>query len=211
MRVAGTPPLSGIRQRWQCPASQNVIDVPTAGTNLSAVTHEERANWIRRGIILLLAIGVAAGVWFYPERKPPPAAAESAADAVHYDLEIFLYHQPGNADSEQMAASLAKVAEKYSKQVRLNVVDITAHPEKAAAEKVTRPPKTVMMVGEIRACKFQGVWTERQIQLKVDEILHGLERMGKDWRPDVKGMQNAPAGVPGAPGVPAPPGKPAAP
>ena len=169
------------------------------------MTHEERANWIRRGIILLLAIGVAAGVWFYPERKPPPPADEPAADAVHYDLEIFLYHQPGNADSEQMAASLAKVAEKYSKQVRLTVVDITAHPEKAAAEKVTRPPKVVMMAGEIRACKFQGVWTHRQLELKVEEILHGLERMGKEWRPDVKGMKSAPGGSPALPGKPATP------
>jgi hypothetical protein len=70
----------------------------------------------------------------------------------------------------------------------VNRVDIAAHPEIAQAEKVTRPPKVVMMAGETRACKFQGVWTQAQVEKKVEEILRGLKRMGDDWRPDVKGM-----------------------
>lgn len=175
------------------------------------MTHEERANWIRRGIILLIAIGIVVGVLLYPERKPETAAGKAGeASEVKYDLEIFHYHEPGNPDSEQIAASLDKVAKKYSKQVRVTRVDIKAHPEKALAEKVTKAPKVVMMAGEVRACKFQGLWTERQIEMKVEEILHGLERMGKDWRPAVKGMQPG-TNVPVPPASPVPPAKPAQP
>jgi len=60
-----------------------------------------------------------------------------------------------------------------------------------------------MMAGEVRACKFQGLWTQSQVERKVEEILRGLKRVDKDWRPDVKGMQ------PGANTAPAPPAKPA--
>lgn len=173
------------------------------------MTHEERAVWIRRGIILFIAVIIVAGVFLYP-KKPAPVLNSSANAEVKYDLEIFHYHQPQNPESEQIAESLKKVAQKYGKQIRVNTVDITAHPELAKAEKVTKPPKVVMMAGTIRACKFQGVWTQAQIEFKIEEILRGLKRMGKDWRPDVQGMKPATNGVPvpgGAPPVAVPPGK----
>jgi hypothetical protein len=39
------------------------------------------------------------------------------------------------------------------------------------------------------------LWPHDKIERKVEEILRGLKRMGKDWRPQVKGMQpvSAPA------------------
>ncbi len=153
------------------------------------MTHEERATWIKRVSLLFLAIAITAGVWLFPERKPVVTA--STEPAVVYDLEIYHYHVPGKFESEQIADSLNKIGEKYEKYVRVNRVDITAHPELAKAEKVTKPPKVVMIAGEVRACKFQGVWTYAQIEWKVEEILRGLERMSKDWRPNVKGMQPA--------------------
>lgn len=162
------------------------------------MTHEERANWIRRAFLLVLAIAIAAAAWFFPEGKPEIAVSDEPA--VVYDLEIYHYHVPGNAASEQIADSLNKIGAKYEKYVRVNRVDITAHPELAKAEKVTKPPKVVMMAGEVRACKFQGVWTYAQIEWKVEEILRGLERMGKDWRPAVKGMQ--PGANPASPSQP---------
>lgn len=171
------------------------------------MTHEERAIWIRRIFILLLVIGVIVGAWFFPQRKADPATGTdtSPATTIVYDLEIFHYHLPGNPESEQIADSLNMLSQKYEKYVRVTRVDITAEPERAKAEKVTRPPKVVMLAGEARACKFQGVWTYAQIERKVEEILRGLKRMGKDWRPDVKGMQTA---TDSEPFVPAPPSQP---
>lgn len=163
------------------------------------MTHEERANWIRRGIILFIAIGVLLGVWFYPEKKPEVRQAEQV-QAKHL-IEILHFHLPGNPESEALADSLNRIQAKYGGLVLVTRVDIQKEPDRAKAEKVTKPPKVVMMAGEIRACKFQGVWTQAQIERKVDEILHGLERMGKDWRPDVQGMQPATQGA--ATGIPA--------
>jgi len=152
------------------------------------MTNEERANWIRRGIILFVALVVVLGVWFYPEKKVEKKAGTVAAKHL---VEVLHFHQPGLAESETLADTLNKVGKKYGEQVLITRIDIAKEPQRALAEKVTQPPKVVMMAGEIRACKFQGVWTQAQIERKLDEILHGLKRMGKDWRPDVKGMQTA--------------------
>jgi hypothetical protein len=167
------------------------------------MTHEERAVWIRRGIVLFIAIAVVLGVLFYPKKPAPPPKAQ-AKEEITYDIEILHFHQQKNSESDQIADSLAKIAKKYGKQILVTTVDITAEPERAKVEKVTKAPKVVMMAGEIRACKFQGVWTQAQIERKVEEILRGLKRMGKDWRPDVQGMKPA-TGPANAPPSTAPP------
>jgi thioredoxin-like negative regulator of GroEL len=112
---------------------------------------------------------------------------------------IIHCHVPGNPDSEQIADILNRVARKYGAQVKVIRVDIIALPEIAKSEKVTKPPKVVMMAGTERACKFQGLWTQAQIEMKVDELLHGLERVSKDWLPKVKGMKPLSAPTPSQP------------
>ena len=144
-----------------------------------------------------MAILVVTAAWLFP-KAPPPATSQTDAEVKH-DLEIIHFHLPGNSESEQIADSLNKIEEKYGGQVLVTRVDINADPERAKAEKVTKPPKVVMMAGTIRASKFQGVWTQAQIERKVEEILRGLKRMGKDWRPDVQGMQPSTQAAPTAP------------
>ncbi|MCU0750244.1 MAG: thioredoxin domain-containing protein, partial [Akkermansiaceae bacterium] len=150
-----------------------------------------------------MAVVVVVGALLYPTPKPEPKAVATQEEAKH-DLEIIHFHLPQNPESEQIADSLNKIAKKYGEQILVTRVDINAEPERAKAEKVTKPPKVVMMAGTVRACRFQGVWTEAQIERKVEEILRGLKRVGKDWRPDVAGMENAPT-KPGIPGQAAPP------
>ena len=183
------------------------------------MTHEERASWIRRGIILLVSIGVLLGVWLFPEKKPEPKPVAAELEAKHL-IEVLHFHLPGNPESELIADHLNKIQTKYGEQILVTRVDVQKEPERAKAELVTKPPKVVMMAGTVRACKFQGVWTQVQIERKIDEILHGLKRMGKDWRPDVQGLHSAqqaaavPAAVPAAQPIPAstrPAAQPAAP
>ncbi len=154
------------------------------------MTHEERAVWIKRGFIVFLALGIGLAVLFYPEKKPE-TTAKTAVDEKSHALVILHFHQPGNPESEEIAKSLNEVGRKFEKQVLVTRIDVTKEPERAKAEKVTKPPKVVMMAGQERVCKFQGVWTEPQIERKVEQILSGLKTAGKDWRPPVQGMQKA--------------------
>ncbi len=167
------------------------------------MNHEERAAWIRRGIIALLAVIVVVGVWLFPEKKPPPA---TVAEAPKYDLEVVHFHQPGNPESDEIASSLAKIAVKYQKIVLVSQVDMTTHPAEAAAQGVKKAPSVIMSAGGKRVFAFRGKWAHAQIERKVDEILRGLKAVGKDWRPDVKGFDSGGKTAPGPPGVVAPSG-----
>jgi thiol-disulfide isomerase/thioredoxin len=110
---------------------------------------------------------------------------------------IIHCHAPGNPASEQMADILNNIARRYGDQVKVIRVDVIAFPEFAKAEKVTSPPKVVLTAGVRRESEIQGLWPQKSVEQKVDEILRGLKRVGKDWRPEVKGMQ--PAGKPATP------------
>ena len=106
-------------------------------------------------------------------------------------LGIVHCHIPGNADSEELADILNIVAAKYGDQVMVFRVNIIACPEFAQAAQVTKPPEVLMLVDTTWAFRFQGLWPRPQIERKVDELIHGLRRVGKDWRPNVPGMQPA--------------------
>ncbi|RYD19351.1 MAG: thioredoxin [Verrucomicrobiaceae bacterium] len=155
------------------------------------MTNEQRAKIIKRVFFLVLTLAVVAGVWFYPKEKIEevvlPPSPENGLLIVHY-------HQPGNKPSEQLAGILTKVQAKYGKLVIVQRLDFTKNPTTAKTHGVTKPPHVVMISREKKVFDFQGLWTQQQVEQKVEEILRGLKRMTKDWRPPVPGMK--PAGTP---------------
>lgn len=118
-------------------------------------------------------------------------------------VKILHFHHPANPDSELIADYLNTVAVKYNIQVLVVRLDVSAHAELAAAEKVTAHPKVLIIAGDRRTCEFEGARPKEWIYKRVDEALWGLRRVGKDWRPEVKGMtRSAPAGNPPPQGSP---------
>jgi hypothetical protein len=114
-------------------------------------------------------------------------------------LGIVHCHVPGNPDSEQTADILNLVANKYGSQVLVIRVNILNFPEFAKAQQIANPPEVLMLVDNMVAFKIQGLWTRFQIERKVDELIHGLRKVGKDWRPKVQGMQPTGGGAPSSP------------
>ncbi len=149
------------------------------------MNHEERAAWIRRGIVVFLAVIVVMGVWLFPGKKAPPPLPVAAPK---FDLEIQHFHQAGNPESDEIARSLSRIQEKYQKVLILKQVDMAAQAAEAAAQGVKKAPSVIMMVEGKRVFAFQGKWPHSQIERKVDEILRGLKAVDKDWRPDVQGI-----------------------
>lgn len=155
------------------------------------MTNEQRAKIIKWVFFLLLTVAVIGGVWFYPKPKIEevvlPHAPENGLLIVHH-------HQPGDKSSEQLAEILDKVQKKYGKLVIVQRLDFAKNPQTAKAHGVTRPPHVVMIARDKKVFDFQGLWTQVKVEQKVDEILRGLKRMTKDWRPPVPGMK--PVGTP---------------
>lgn len=136
---------------------------------------------------LLLATGVVAAAIFLPPWNPKQEEAVAAPPPERL-LEIVHYHRPGAPESERMADVLNEIKAKYGEQVLVTRLDVVANPDRAIAENITRPPKVVMLAGTSREFEFSGVWPLDRVERKVDEILHKLKRVGKDWRPPVDGM-----------------------
>jgi Thioredoxin len=154
------------------------------------MTHEARAKLIKRLFFLFLLGGIVAGVWFYPKPKED-AAPQLEAKAPENGLLIVHHHLPGDPASEQLADVLNKVQSKYGAQVVVSRVDFKQNPAAAKEQGVTKPPHVVIFAGEQKVFDFQGFWSQAKVEYKVEEILRGLKRVGKDWRPTVPGMTPA--------------------
>jgi hypothetical protein len=103
------------------------------------------------------------------------------------------FHTPGQADSEDIADSLNRIDVKYCKQVLVVRVDVTTPlgGRWAVLETATRTPDVLLTAARQRADRIQGAMPYPKIEKKIDLLLFGLERAGRDWRPEVKGMQRA--------------------
>lgn len=147
------------------------------------MTREDKAKWIQRGLMLVLAAAIAGGVWFYREKVQHRIAATAKPAGPLHSVEILHFHLPNDPASELIADHLNKVQAKYCGQVLVTRLDITKQAERAKAEGVTRAPDVVILTGKERAFEFQGVWPRARIEAKVEEILRGLRRMDKNWMP----------------------------
>ena len=155
------------------------------------MTHDERASLIKKIFMPLLIVALVAGVWFYPKPGAKVAAEKAVTTSPENGLLIVLHRLPGDPASEQMAEILSRVQTKYGKQIIVTEVDFKLHPEVSKAQGVTQPPHVVIISGKDKVFDFQDPWTQAQVEFKVEEILRGLKRVGKDWRPPVPGMKPA--------------------
>lgn len=151
------------------------------------MTHEGRAKIIKRIFYLVLTIVIVTGVYFYPMRHVEKPVDEKQNDA----LIIEHYHLPGDPASEQIANVFNVIQKKYGKLLEVHRIDIQKNPELAKAQGVTKPPHVVFTYHKGKVYEFQGIYSEAQIEKKVDEILHGLKRIDKAGHPPVPGMKPA--------------------
>jgi hypothetical protein len=155
------------------------------------MTHDERAKLIKRIFMPLLVAAIVAGVWFYPKPGAKAAAEKPITTSPENGLLIILHRLPGDPASDQMAEILNRIQTKYDKQIIVSEVDAKLHPEVSKTQGAIRTPHVVIISGKEQVFDFQGLWTQAQVEYKVEEILRGLKRVGKDWRPPVPGMTPA--------------------
>jgi hypothetical protein len=149
------------------------------------MTREQRTEWLRKSIVAAIFIGIATAAWLYRENiaqlRPAPKAIAPAAPK--HELDLLHFHQPGNADSERMADHLQALQTKYTGQILVTRIDVSADPQRAAAERIGRFPSVLVMAGSSRELEIQGLWPRDRVEQRVEEILRGLRRMSRDWMP----------------------------
>lgn len=185
------------------------------------MSSERKGELIRGGISLGLGVAaVAAALWlafpdfgFGRKRVADADPAAEALDAARLEqiknqkdcLAVVHLEHPAHADSGKSRAVFREVdLEKYGGHVRYVHVDVKRHPALASVEGVNAgdPPQLVFYFEGTRVGNYHGPWTKPEVERKIEEVYRGcMERVGKDWLPEVKGMQRerGPAVAPGQP------------
>ena len=101
---------------------------------------------------------------------------------------IVHFHLPGDPASEQLADIFNAIQKKYGKLVSVIRVGFPAQPLDWQTQKGIKLPYVIMIVGTENAFQFQGLWPQPKVEKKVEELIFGVRRVGKDWRPVVPGM-----------------------
>jgi Thioredoxin len=148
------------------------------------MTREQRTEWLRRSIVAAIFIGIATGAWLYRENIARLSGTpQMIAPAPKHELDLLHFHLPGNPNSEQMADHLNALQTKYTGQILVTRIDVSAEPQRAAAERIQRYPTVLIMAGSSRELEIRGLWPRDRIEQRLEEILRGLRRMNKDWMP----------------------------
>lgn len=97
-------------------------------------------------------------------------------------------HLLGDLASEELADTFNQIQKKYGKLVVVTRVGFQAQPKDWVEQKGIKLPYVMMIAGQENVFQFQGLWSYTKVDKKVAEIISGLRRVGKDWRPVVPGM-----------------------
>jgi hypothetical protein len=138
--------------------------------------------------------GEGKGVMTTHSQFPESASAEDfdkllkTVASPNKGVAIVHCHLPGDPASEQLADTFNSIQKKYGKLVSVIRVGFPAQPADWQAQKGIRLPYVMMIVGTENAFQFQGLWPLPKVEKKVEELISGVRRVGKDWRPIVPGM-----------------------
>jgi len=150
----------------------------------------------------LIAIAIGVAVWFgLPnwgfggETKEYEISAEDIEARRNKSgcVVVLHSHEEDNEDSERTQTILKELkVERYEDLVEMGELDIEKLPEEAKKEGVTKEnaPQLSFYIEGTRVGDYRGPWQKEPVQRKIDEILRGyMERIEKDWRPPVPGME----------------------
>lgn len=124
-----------------------------------------------------------------PDRRPGEPGGPSGKAAIQGEFVTILHcHLPGNSSSEQMADVFNAIQKKYAMHVKVIRAGFPAQPVDWQKQRGISLPYVIMIVGSEKAFQFQGLMPLSQVEKKVEELIFGVRRVGKDWRPVVPGM-----------------------
>jgi hypothetical protein len=168
---------------------------------------EQKAAWIRRIFVLvLLGTAAAAGYFFVMPENLKEAMVKSTAVQVTKEnikevqgkpgvLTVTNMRLDGNPNSKALQEILEKLKqEKYGEKVQMAEVDIKKEPEIAAAAGLV---DLEQFAGHLdfhaegkKLGDLAGQTDPKIVEATIDRYLAGLlQRIDKNWLPDVPGMQ----------------------
>jgi hypothetical protein len=173
------------------------------------VTSQQKASWIRRIFTLgLIGAAAAAGLFFAmpdgwwkrggkEEKEDSLKVTKENIDEIHASpdkLTITNMMVEGNRDAKVLKEILKKLKkDKYGEKVVLAELEVNKDPKLAAAEGVNLEKFAGHLDFHANGKELEqlvGQTDPAVIEKTIDRLLAGLvQRIGKDWLPDVPGMK----------------------
>lgn len=173
------------------------------------MTSQEKANWIRRIFTLgLIGAAAAAGLFFVmpdgwldrsgeDERAGGLRLTKANIDGILASpnkLTVINMMVDGSPESKKLSAVLKKLDEtKYDERVAMAEIDVNEEPEFAERHGVKKEGFAGHLAFYANGRKLEelvGQTDPVEVEKTVDRLLAGLvQRVGKDWLPDVPGMK----------------------
>ncbi|MGL4401701.1 MAG: hypothetical protein ACRCXD_17710 [Luteolibacter sp.] len=125
-----------------------------------------------------------------PDRRTVEPVGSTSKNAVSQGkfVTILHCHLPGNPASEQMADVFNAIQKKYPMHLKVIRAGFPAQPVDWQKQRGISLPYVIMIVDSEKAFQFQGLMPLSKVEKKVEELIFGVRRVGKDWRPVVPGM-----------------------
>ncbi|MCW1922472.1 hypothetical protein OKA05_07890 [Luteolibacter arcticus] len=172
------------------------------------MTSQEKANWIRRIFTLgLIGAAAAAGLYFAMPNGWWKGLGKAAKKSGQVNKENFAQIQAspnqltvinmvveGNPDSKKLQEVLEKLKkDKYGERVVMTELNVNEEPELAASQGVKKEEFAGQLDFHANGKKLEQLVGQTDpvvVEKTIDRLLAGLvQRIGKDWLPDVPGMQ----------------------
>ena len=176
------------------------------------MTSQEKANWIRRIFTLgLIGAAAAAGLffvmpkgWWKGDDKNHKKSGQKVTkesfeqlQASPNKLTVVNMVEKGNRDSEKLHGVLEKLKEekkeKYGEKVVMAELDVDEEPALAASQGVKKEKFAGQLNFYANGKKLEQLVGQTDpvvVEKTIDRLLAGLvQRTGKDWLPDVPGME----------------------
>jgi hypothetical protein len=122
-------------------------------------------------------------------RSVEPVGSHSKNEGTQGKFVTILHcHLPGNPASEQMADVFNAIQKKYPMHTKVIRAGFPAQPVDWQKQRGISLPYVIMIVDSEKAFQFQGLMALSRVEKKVEELIYGVRRVAKDWRPVVPGM-----------------------
>lgn len=120
------------------------------------------------------------------------ALPEFQAKGSHQELrsvQIIHLHLPDDAGSRELSESLAAIRMSWPDHITISTIPVASKPQILTEWRVSKAPSVVFQTEGQRLYTLEEVWPKDRLAKKIEQLIHGLVGVDKNWRPEIKGME----------------------
>lgn len=104
-------------------------------------------------------------------------------------VQVIHLHLPDDAGSRELSESLAEIRMSWPDHLTISTINVSSNPKILAEWRVSKAPAVVFQTSGQRLYTMEELWPKPRLAKKIEQLIHGLVEVDKNWRPEIKGME----------------------